>query len=1024
MRLSLLIVAGLLVIPTTAQDAFDPGTLTVGEHDFLRRTLPNGLQAIAVHEGANKGESADEKTCSIFMVVGAGNRMEGASTTGLAHLVEHAMFTGTQTTGVNEHEKLLVSWGAESNAFTREDYTLYYDHEFPAEHLGTVLAMEADRLRGLTFEDAPFLHERYRLEREEKSAFTQATARGELLDAALYRASSYGAGVRRDDGTTMAVDLPVEVVRAFYDLWYHPGNVCVVVAGAVDPEAALDQVEAAFGGLPAGPAALPIASEPAQGRGGSLRFASSLPADKLYHGWVGPSRGDSAGEATDRLALYLVANILNERHRGDAGRPLSASMGGRLGRDLFLLGVSGADASERLFALRAELDSNPVSSAELASAVADMDGEFTAMTIRARPYFSLAATVGTYAVLGDAALPAEWPARLAAISTDDAAAAVTRWLPASNVTAVTFLAAEDGVEVVPEGPTRVLPTDTKALAAYAEDAAEAGDLEGAILAYEQLLGRDPSKMNAVIYGYYLGELKRDAGDLEGALVSLRAALELVDYPAVRELATEIEAELAAGTKSMPLELGATAKAADQPLTMPELPDDVDRLTAFAADAAEVGDTSGAIAAYEKLLTLRPTKMNAVIYGYYLGELKRDAGDREGAIESLNAALELVDYPAVRELRDELLRDLEENPESVRTSPHVANAAGVMGAETNPDSAQPRLAASGVRAKSTSSMGKLAPGFADEANAVLADLEEWRGLAFTDDLVVEFVRKEDAYAEDLNGWYEPDTKRLVVVENENAVMGRGTMLHEMFHALQDQRFDLLKLHVDAEDRTDSAEADRALRGIIEGEAMLAVAELMDYDFAQHTALPMEGELDEARFEKVFHYGAGLTFIQALRDAGGWAQVDRAFRSPPTNTAHILHPDRYLAGWVPEDLSTLSSPECSCDEEPRGSRVLGEFGLSIFLARDEQTRPDSARIAARLSGDLCYTVHDDKTGQDRWAWYLSFHDELAAADFLLATEALGLDSWPLDDSGRRIGILVATDPLPDPDGLDENAKEGEG
>ena len=125
MRLSLLIVAGLLVIPTTAQDAFDPGTLTVGEHDFLRRTLPNGLQAIAVHEGANKGESADEKTCSIFMVVGAGNRMEGASTTGLAHLVEHAMFTGTQTTGVNEHEKLLVSWGAESNAFTREDYTLY-----------------------------------------------------------------------------------------------------------------------------------------------------------------------------------------------------------------------------------------------------------------------------------------------------------------------------------------------------------------------------------------------------------------------------------------------------------------------------------------------------------------------------------------------------------------------------------------------------------------------------------------------------------------------------------------------------------------------------------------------------------------------------------------------------------------------------------------------------------------------------------------------------------------------------------
>jgi zinc protease len=1034
MRFSLLVVAGLMVAPAAAQDSFDPGTLTVGEHVFVRRTLANGLQAIAVHEGAGADESSDGQTCSIFMVVGAGNRMEGASTTGLAHLVEHTMFTGTEVTGVNEHEQLLVSWGAESNAFTREDYTLYYDHGFPAEHMATVLEMEADRLRNLTFDEAPFLHERYRLEHEEQGAFTQATARGELLDAALFRSSSYGAGVRREDGTTMAVDLPIELVRAFYDQWYHPSNVAVVVAGAVDPEAALDQIEAAFGALDAGPAALPIADEPTQSRGGSLLFASSLPTDKLYRGWIGPSRRDSAGEATDRIALYLVASVLNERHRGEDGRPISASMGGRAGRDLFLMGVSGVDASDRLSALRAELDAQPVTAAELADAVSDMDGEFAAMAIRARPYFSLAATVGTYAVLGDAALPAEWPGRLAAITAEDAAAAVARWLPASLYTSVTFLAAEDGVEIVPEGPNRVLPTDAKALAAYAEDAAEAGDLEGAILAYEQLLNRDPSKMNAVIYGYYLGELKRDAGDLDGALVSLRAALVLVDYPAVRELADEIEAELADGAKSKPLELGKPTEAVREPAQVAQLPDAVDELTAFAADAAEVGDTAGAIAAYEKLLTKQPTKMNAVIYGFYLGELKRDSGDRKGAIESLNAALEVVDYPAVRELRDEIERDLVENPDAQQTSPHGADTsdadsgpsphgAGVAPQAEDPRGAKPRLAASGARAKSTSATGLLAPLFADEANAVLADLEGWRGLAFTDDLIVEFVPKEDASTEGLNGWYEPDTKRLVVVENDNAAMGRGTMLHEMFHALQDQRFDLLKLHVDVEDKVHSAEADRALRGIIEGEAMLAVAELMDYNFAQHTALPMDGELDEARFEKVFHYGAGLTFIKALRDAGGWAQVDRAFRSPPTNTAQIMHPDRYLAGWVPEDLSAISKPECGCDEEPSAARVLGEFGLSIYLARDLQTRPDSARIAARLSGDLCYTVHDEKSGEDRWAWYLSFFDELAATDFLEAAEGLGLESWPLDDSGRRLGVLLPVDPLPDPAWFDDDEDEGE-
>ncbi len=995
--------------------SFDPAPLSVGEHQFYRRTLANGLQILAVGDTDGADERSTEETCTVFMIVGAGNRMEGPSTTGLAHLVEHTMFTGTATTGTDDHEKFLVSFGAESNAFTREDYTLYYDHGFPSEHLETVLAMEADRLRGLTFEEAPFLHERFRLEHEEVGAFSQATARGELLDAAVFRTSPYAAGVRREDGTTMAVDLPLEAVRAFYDQWYHPSNTALVIAGAVDPKRALDAAEAAFAHLPAGPAPLPLADEPLGTRGGTLSFASTLPTDKLYHGWVGPARNESREGAVDRRALFLVAHVLNERHRSDEGTPLSASMGGRDGRDLFLLGAAGSDAEARLVALRNELATNPITAFELADAVSDNDGEFANMAIRARPYFSLAATVGTYAVLGDPSLPSEWPERLASITEADTAAAVERWLPMEWFTAVTFLRAEEGVVVEAEQALRVLPEDPKQLAAYAEDASEAGDLEGAILAYEKLLTKEPGRMNTVIYGFYLGSLKREIGDLEGALADLESALEVVDYPAVRELADEIRADLAGGATSSPMappsSIGAEQPAASKSLEH-KLPAGKEELTAYAEDAHEVGDLEGAILAYEKLLTMNPDRMNAVIYGFYLGELKRDNGDLEGAIASLNEALEIVDYPAVRELRDTLLSDLEKNPEPQATPPALDPVHGVA----------PRLAESGARATSTSPTGELAPGFAEEANAVLADLEEWRGLAFTDDLLVEFLEKEGAETEGLNGWYEPDTKRLVVIENDNEAMGRGTMLHEMFHGLQDQRFDLLSLHVDVKDAVHRGEADRALRGIIEGEAMLAVAELMDYDFAQHTALPMEGELDEARFEKVFHYGAGLTFIEALRAAGGWSQVDRAFVHPPTSTGQILHPDRYLAGWVPEDLSAIGLPECSCDEESHIGRVLGEFGVSLFLARDLATRPSSARLAARLAGDLCFTIHDSKSGEDRWVWYLSFFDELGASDFASAAERLGLELWNLDDSGRRVGVMMGEDPLPDPAWF-SNESEGE-
>jgi predicted Zn-dependent peptidase len=898
--------AGPLAGPTIPQDvpsAFDLAPLTIGEHEFHRRTLSNGLQVIAVHEAAGADEDSKEETCTVFMVIGAGNRMEGPSTTGLAHLVEHTMFTGTSTTGPDAHEKLLVSWGAESNAFTREDYTLYYDHGFPEQHLETVLAMEADRLRGLTFAEEPFLHERFRLEREEIGAFSQSTARAELLDAGMFLTSPYAAGVRSGDGTTMAVSIPLETVRTFYDQWYHPSNASLVIAGAVDPERALNAAEAAFGHLPAGPAALPLPDEPNGSRGGSLSFASTLPTDKLYHGWIGPARNDGKGSAVDRRALYLVAHVLNERHRDDDGPPLSASMGGRVGRDLFLLGVAGDGAKARLLALRDELEKLPITQKELADAASDLDGEFSAMAIRARPYFSLAATVGTYAVLGDPAIPAEWPALLAEITEADAATAIQRWLPAARFTAVTFLRAEEDSVVEADRAHRLLPEDGKQLAAYAEDASEAGDLEGAILAYE------------------------------------------------------------------------------------------------------------------KLLTKGPSPMNSVIYGFYLGSLKREIGDRQGAIEALNTALEIVDYPAVRELRDELLEDLQANPESEQSKGEPTAGLAGEGEGVPSGEERVRVANSGARATSTSLTGELAPGFAEDANSVLADLEEWRGLPFTEDLAIEFIKKQDAYADGINGWYEPETKRLVVIENDNAIMGRGTMLHEMFHGLQDQHFDLSNLHVDADEAQHRAEADRALRGIIEGEAMLAVAELMDYDFGQHTALKMEGELDEARFEKVFHYGAGLKFIEALRGAGGWAQVDRAFRNPPTSTGHILHPDRYLAGWMPEDLSDFGTPECNCDEEPHNARVLGEFGLSIFLARDLDTREDSARVAARLAGDLCYTVHDKKSGQMRWVWYLSFFDELGAADLTKAVQALGLEFWALDGSGRRVGVMLGADPLPESERFDE-------
>jgi len=117
-------------------------------------------------------------------------------------------------------------------------------------------------------------------------------------------------------------------------------------------------------------------------------------------------------------------------------------------------------------------------------------------------------------------------------------------------------------------------------------------------------------------------------------------------------------------------------------------------------------------------------------------------------------------------------------------------------------------------------------------------------------------------------------------------------------------------------------------LIEGEAMLAVSELMDYDFEAHATIPAEGPLDEERFEKIFHYGDGLRFVRALRDAGGWDGVSEAFQDPPRTTGEVYHPERYL--------------EQRRDEPPglrlcQKTRASGEYGLSLWLSREEDTRP---------------------------------------------------------------------------------------
>jgi hypothetical protein len=314
------------------------------------------------------------------------------------------------------------------------------------------------------------------------------------------------------------------------------------------------------------------------------------------------------------------------------------------------------------------------------------------------------------------------------------------------------------------------------------------------------------------------------------------------------------------------------------------------------------------------------------------------------------------------------------------SPTPAAAAAAEASAPRPDGAEVRLA------------DGAAPAFAADANAILAELEEWRGLPFLRDVVVEIAPQADVADDKLNGWYEPQTKRLVVVEGRTDAVSRGTLLHEMFHALQDQHFDLARLHRDVRDA--GPDAQRALQALIEGEAMLAVSELMDYDFERHAHLPEDGPIDPARFEKIFHYGAGLRYARALRERGGWEEVDAAFARPPRTTAEILHPERgHPERRNPEREPAAPAPPPAPAGATGPGEPRGEYALYLLLARSEELRPRAAELAARWTADRAYPAGDGTL------WVIAVDDvEAAKAIELAAREHAG---------ARRVLVEPGTD-----------------
>jgi zinc protease len=217
-------------------------------------TLPNGLRWFV------RRNARPEKRVALRLAVKAGSIDEADDQRGLAHVLEHMAFNGTAHFKPGELVAYLESIGARFgphvNAYTSYDETVYM-LDVPTDREGAVdrgFAALSDFGGGLALDPKEIDRERGVVIEEWRGRLGASARMQEIHAKAIYGESKYAE--RLPIGTPEVLkSFTPQRLRDFYDRWYRPDRMAVVVVGDLDPAAAERLVATHFGPLKArGPA--------------------------------------------------------------------------------------------------------------------------------------------------------------------------------------------------------------------------------------------------------------------------------------------------------------------------------------------------------------------------------------------------------------------------------------------------------------------------------------------------------------------------------------------------------------------------------------------------------------------------------------------------------------------------------------------------------------------------------------------------------------------------------------------------
>ncbi|MCM3873529.1 MAG: insulinase family protein [Pyrinomonadaceae bacterium] len=270
-------------------------------YNYTIDDLPNGLRLITV-------PTDYPNLVALYFVVQTGSRNEiEQGKSGFAHFFEHMMFRGSENYTADQREAIFKRAGAETNAYTSDDRTVYHA-TFSKDDLDEIVKMEADRFKSLKYALPEFQTESLAVKGEyDKNSANPFSKLYEVLRETAFKTHTYS-------HTTMGYlkdiqDMPnqFDYSQEFFKRFYRPEYTTVLLVGDVTQTRALDLTKKYLGDWKRGDYVAKIPAEPKQ-----------TEPRKAHIDWPSPTlpiiavafRGPAYSDVDkDKIALDLLAQV-------------------------------------------------------------------------------------------------------------------------------------------------------------------------------------------------------------------------------------------------------------------------------------------------------------------------------------------------------------------------------------------------------------------------------------------------------------------------------------------------------------------------------------------------------------------------------------------------------------------------------------------------------------------------------------------------------------------------------------------